>query len=129
MPEETLLPVGSDVEIVNARQEGREPLGSVENLHAFSPLPRAAPPQDLEADALEHRRRFAPDHTEADGPWYALGFYSEYDVPPNYAETQGQIRAYSPQFTADRYWADEMGALQAAVVDGGIRAEDGVWLS
>ena len=40
-----------------------------------------------------------------------------------------KVRAYSPQFTADRYWADEMGALQAAVVDGGITAGDGVWLS
>src|SRR5438132_740402 len=40
-----------------------------------------------------------------------------------------KIRAYSPQFTADRYWADEMAALQAAVVDGGITAEDGFWLS
>jgi hypothetical protein len=39
----------------------------------------------------------SPDHTAADGPWYDLTFYSEYDVPPNYAETQGQIRAYSPR--------------------------------
>ena len=40
-----------------------------------------------------------------------------------------KVRAFSPQFTADRYWADEMAALQAAVVDGGITGEDGVWLS
>jgi histidine ammonia-lyase len=40
-----------------------------------------------------------------------------------------KVRAYSPKFTADRYWADEMAALQAAVVDGGITGEDGVWLS
>jgi len=39
----------------------------------------------------------SPDHVAADGAWYALNFYSEYDVPPNYAETQGQIRAYSPR--------------------------------
>ena len=40
-----------------------------------------------------------------------------------------KIRAFSPQFTADRYWADEMAALQAAVVDGAITGGDGVWLS
>jgi len=30
------------------------------------------------------------------------------------------VRALSPHFTADRYWADEMAALQAAVLDGSI---------
>ena len=40
-----------------------------------------------------------------------------------------KVRAFSPQFTADRYWADEMAALQAAVVDGGITSEDRFWLS
>jgi len=30
------------------------------------------------------------------------------------------VRALSPHFTADRYWADEMSALQAAVLDGEI---------
>ena len=40
----------------------------------------------------------APDHVAAaDAPWYDLSFYVEYDVPPNYVETQGQIRAYSPR--------------------------------
>ncbi len=38
------------------------------------------------------------------------------------------VRAHSPHFTADRYWADEMSALQAAVLDGEIAAE-GVTLS
>jgi len=38
------------------------------------------------------------------------------------------VRAHSPHFTADRYWADEMSALQAAVLDGEIAAE-GVSLS
>src|SRR5256885_10940777 len=28
------------------------------------------------------------------------------------------VRAHSPHFTADRYWADEMNALQSAVLDG-----------
>jgi histidine ammonia-lyase len=33
------------------------------------------------------------------------------------------VRAHSPHFTADRYWADEMSALQAAVLNGEIAAE------
>ena len=39
----------------------------------------------------------------------------------------GQVRALSPHFTADRYWADEMAALQATVLAGEI-GEAG-WLS
>ena len=39
-----------------------------------------------------------------------------------------QVRERSPHFTADRYWADEMRALQDAVLAGGIGAE-GVALS
>jgi histidine ammonia-lyase len=38
------------------------------------------------------------------------------------------VRALSPHFTADRYWADEMSALQSAVLGGNIAAE-GVALS
>ncbi|HYI43793.1 MAG TPA: histidine ammonia-lyase [Sphingomicrobium sp.] len=34
-----------------------------------------------------------------------------------------RVRALSPHFTADRYWADEMSALQAAVLAGGIAPE------
>jgi histidine ammonia-lyase len=40
----------------------------------------------------------------------------------------GAVRAHSPHFTADRYWADEMRALQEAVLSGEIGAE-GVALS
>ena len=40
----------------------------------------------------------------------------------------GAVRAHSPHFTADRYWADEMSALQSAVLSGEIAAE-GVALS
>ncbi|WP_037551644.1 histidine ammonia-lyase [Sphingomonas sp. URHD0057] len=39
-----------------------------------------------------------------------------------------QVRALSPHFTADRYWADEISGLQAAVLAGSIGAE-GVALS
>jgi histidine ammonia-lyase len=38
------------------------------------------------------------------------------------------VRRLSPHFTADRYWADEMRALQEAVLAGEIAAE-GVALS
>ena len=34
------------------------------------------------------------------------------------------VRGHSPHFTADRYWADEISALQAAVLAGEIGAED-----
>ena len=37
---------------------------------------------------------------------------------------QEAVRALSPHFTADRYWADEMSALQSAVLDGKIGAEE-----
>jgi histidine ammonia-lyase len=33
------------------------------------------------------------------------------------------VRGHSPHFTADRYWADEMSALQSAVLAGEIAAE------
>src|SRR4051812_43580331 len=38
------------------------------------------------------------------------------------------VRAHSPHFTADRYWADEISALQSAVLSGEI-ASEGVALS
>jgi histidine ammonia-lyase len=40
----------------------------------------------------------------------------------------GAVRSHSPHFTADRYWADEMSALQGAVLSGEIACE-GVSLS
>jgi histidine ammonia-lyase len=38
----------------------------------------------------------------------------------------GRIRALSPRLEADRYWADEMAALQAAILDGTMT--EGGWL-
>jgi len=35
-------------------------------------------------------------------------------------EIYAAVRAHSPHFTADRYWADEMSALQSAVLAGEI---------
>ena len=43
-------------------------------------------------------------------------------------EIYAAVRAHSPHFTADRYWADEMSVLQSAVLAGEIAAE-GVSLS
>ena len=43
-------------------------------------------------------------------------------------EFHAAVRAHSPHFTADRYWADEMSALQSAVLNGEISAR-GVALS
>jgi histidine ammonia-lyase len=56
----------------------------------------------------------------------------DYHVPLNTSaklqEVYAAVRAHSPHFTADRYWADEMSALQSAVLAGEIAAE-GVGLS
>jgi histidine ammonia-lyase len=40
-----------------------------------------------------------------------------------------KVRELSPHLVSDRYWADEMAALQAAVLAGGVTAGDGFWLS
>ena len=39
----------------------------------------------------------------------------------------GKVRALSPHFTADRYWADEMASLQSAVLAGEV--SEGGWLA
>jgi histidine ammonia-lyase len=39
-----------------------------------------------------------------------------------------KVRQHSPHLVSDRYWADEMSALQAAVLDGGVIAVDGLTL-
>jgi histidine ammonia-lyase len=40
-----------------------------------------------------------------------------------------RVRELSPHLVSDRYWADEMSALQAAILDGGVVGEDGFRLS
>jgi histidine ammonia-lyase len=51
----------------------------------------------------------------------------DYHLPlktsPKLREVHAAVRARSPHFTADRYWADEMSALQAAVLAGEIVAD------
>jgi histidine ammonia-lyase len=48
----------------------------------------------------------------------------DYHLPlktsPRLQEIHASVRARSPHFAADRYWADEMAALQAAVLSGEI---------
>jgi len=39
------------------------------------------------------------------------------------------VREISPHFTSDRYWSDEIAALQAAILGGGVTAGDGFALS
>jgi histidine ammonia-lyase len=57
-----------------------------------------------------------------------LDYHAPLKTSSKLAGIHATIRAHSPEFTADRYWADEMAALQAAVLDGTISA-DGVALS
>ncbi len=50
----------------------------------------------------------------------------DYHLPlktsPQLAAIHSAVRSRSPHFTADRYWADEMSALQSAVLTGDIAA-------
>ncbi len=43
---------------------------------------------------------------------------------PALRQVHAKVRAITPHFTADRYWADDMAALQAAVLAGEIAASD-----
>ncbi len=44
-------------------------------------------------------------------------------------KVHAKVREITPHFASDRYWADEMAALQAAVLGGGITGGDGFALS
>ena len=47
-----------------------------------------------------------------------IDYHAPLKTSPKLHEVHVAVRALSPHFTADRYWADEMSALQAAVLDG-----------
>ena len=49
-----------------------------------------------------------------------IDYHAPLRTSPKLQSIHGAIRALSPHFTADRYWADEMAALQAAVLEGAI---------
>lgn len=52
-----------------------------------------------------------------------IDYHAPLQTSPRLQSVHASVRAHSPHFTADRYWADEMAALQAAVLAGGIGAE------
>jgi histidine ammonia-lyase len=57
-----------------------------------------------------------------------IDYHAPLKTSPKLQAIHAQVRERSPHFTADRYWADEMRALQDTVLMGGIGAE-GVELS
>jgi len=57
-----------------------------------------------------------------------IDYHAPLKTSPALQRVHSRVRELSPHFTADRYWADEMAALQFAVLGGSI-AEDGLLLS
>jgi len=57
-----------------------------------------------------------------------IDYHAPLKTSPKLQAIQAAVRNHSPHFTADRYWADEMSALQEAVLSGDMAAE-GVALS
>ncbi len=57
-----------------------------------------------------------------------IDYHAPLKTSPKLQAIHAAVRAHSPHFTADRYWADEMSALQRAVLAGEIGA-NGVALS
>ena len=55
-----------------------------------------------------------------------VDYHAPLKTSPKLQAVHEKVRALSPHFTADRYWADEMAALQAAVLAGEIGGAD--WL-
>jgi histidine ammonia-lyase len=49
-----------------------------------------------------------------------IDYHAPLKTSSKLAEVHSAVRTHSPQFTADRYWADEMSALQSAVLGGEI---------
>jgi histidine ammonia-lyase len=52
-----------------------------------------------------------------------IDYHAPLKTSPRLQAIHAAVRARSPHFTADRYWADEMAALQAAVLSGEIGEE------
>jgi histidine ammonia-lyase len=49
-----------------------------------------------------------------------VDFHAPLKTSPKLQKVHSAIRTISPRFTSDRYWADDMATLQAAVLSGGI---------
>jgi histidine ammonia-lyase len=47
-----------------------------------------------------------------------IDYHAPLRTSPKLRQVHAAVRAHSPHFTADRYWADEMSALQSAVLKG-----------
>jgi len=52
-----------------------------------------------------------------------IDYHGPLKTSPKLQQIYAAVRARSPHFTADRYWADEMSSLQSAVLAGEIGAE------
>ena len=52
-----------------------------------------------------------------------IDYHAPLKTSPRLQRIHAEVRARSPHFTADRYWADEMAALQSAVLAGEIGEE------
>ncbi|QIK78833.1 histidine ammonia-lyase [Sphingomonas piscis] len=55
-----------------------------------------------------------------------IDYHAPLTTSAGIAAIHGKVRALTPHFTADRYWADDMAALQAAVLGGSFGGEG--WL-
>jgi histidine ammonia-lyase len=51
-----------------------------------------------------------------------IDYHAPLQTSPRLQAVHAKVRELSPHFTADRYWADEMSALQVAVLGGDIGA-------
>ncbi|HUP67768.1 MAG TPA: histidine ammonia-lyase [Sphingomicrobium sp.] len=58
-----------------------------------------------------------------------IDFHAPLKTSARLQAVHAAVREISPRFAADRYWASDMAALQAAVLGGGVTAGDGVALS
>ena len=52
-----------------------------------------------------------------------IDYHAPLKTSPKLQAVHAEVRSRSPHFIADRYWADEISGLQAAVLAGEIRAE------
>jgi histidine ammonia-lyase len=52
-----------------------------------------------------------------------IDYHAPLRTSPKLQGIYAAVRERSPHFTADRYWADEISALQSAVLAGDIAAE------
>jgi len=58
-----------------------------------------------------------------------IDYHAPLKTSPALQAVHAKVRELSPHFTADRYWADEMRALQGAVLVGGVGVEGSFVLS